>query len=381
MSSKLMRSQRSAPVILILALMVQSLFGYAQQASSESLYNDAVKAYNRGDVPQAIKLYQEFLQKNPASVRARTNLGVALIHEGRYGDAILQYKEALKVDPQNQTVQLDLALAWYKQADFPKAASELATLQKRQPENQQILYLLVDCYLRLGKYKDVVAMLDPVYQAGRADPVVDYALGTALIEDGQMQRGQAVIQQILKNGHTAEAALLTGASQYSSGDFKTAAATVRGALDSNPNLPGGWTLLGRALMSSGENDAAKSAFRHALANDPNDFDANLYLGGMLRHDSENDAATPYLNRALTLRPDSPTARFQVGALNLANGNLDKARKELEAVERQTPGFLEVHVQLASLYAKLNRPQDSERERKIVLALNEKARREGPQPER
>lgn len=43
-------------------------------------------------------------------------------------------------------------------------------------------------------------------------------------------------------------------------------------------------------------------------------------------------------------------------------------------------FLNSHVQLASLYARMNLPEESARERKIVLALNAKARREGPQPE-
>jgi hypothetical protein len=38
------------------------------------------------------------------------------------------------------------------------------------------------------------------------------------------------------------------------------------------------------------------------------------------------------------------------------------------------------VQLAALYYRLNRKQDGERERQIVLRLNQKARQQGPQPE-
>jgi len=67
-------------------------------------------------------------------------------------------------------------------------------------------------------------------------------------------------------------------------------------------------------------------------------------------------------------------------LKAARGDLEQARKQLEAIIKRWPNFLEAHVQLATLYSRMNRPEDSERERKIVLALNDKSRREGPQPE-
>jgi tetratricopeptide (TPR) repeat protein len=101
---------------------------------------------------------------------------------------------------------------------------------------------------------------------------------------------------------------------------------------------------------------------------------------LLRLSGHNAEAAPYLERALRLRPDSLSARFQVGALNLALGHLDEAQKDLERVARESPDFQEVHVQLAALYYRLNRKQDGERERQIVLRLNQKARQQGPRPE-
>jgi tetratricopeptide (TPR) repeat protein len=353
----------------------------AQTSSSESLYNEAVKAYDSGDVPQAIRLYQDLLRREPGSVPTRTNLGVALVHEGRYDDAILEYREALRLDPKNAVVRLNLALAWYKQGDLAKASTELQRLHSQDQANLQVLQLLTDCYLRLGNYRETVVLLEPTYHSQPDNLAIDYALGTALIRNGETQRGEAVIDRILKNGNSAEAALLLGAAQYEAADYKSAADSIRKALDEKSSLPGGWTLYARALLGSGENDNAKSAFLHALQTDPNDFDANLHLGGMLRHDGDTAGAAPYVSRALKLRPHSPAAQFQVGALSLQTGNLEKARQELEPIARQWPDFVEVHVQLALLYARMNRPQDSAHERQIVLALNEKARKQGPQPER
>jgi Flp pilus assembly protein TadD len=71
------------------------------------------------------------------------------------------------------------------------------------------------------------------------------------------------------------------------------------------------------------------------------------------------------------------SRFQIGLLNVARGRLEDALSDLEQVERQSPDFKEVHVQLAALYARLHRIDDSERERALVVQLDDKAREQVP----
>ncbi len=371
--------------IRYIPVMVLTLGSYAmaQARPSEtldSLHKRAESAYDRGDIQRAITLYREILKRDPDSLPVRTDLGVALAREGHYREALDEYQQALRHDPENSIVRLNLAIAWYKLADFENAAAELENFRKREPQNLQSLYLLADCYLRLGKNREAISLLDPVYVNRPDDLAVDYALGTALIRDGQTQRGAKVIDRVLRNGGSAIASLLLGESQFDAGDYKTAASTIRNALDLDPNLPGAWVLYGRALLQGGDLAGAKDALLRAIQADPNDFDANLHLGATLRHDGKNVEAVPYLKRALQLRPASPEARFQIGALDLAMGHLEDARSTLENLEKKWPDFQEVHVQLATLYARINRPADSQRERDIVLKLNESARQKGPQPE-
>ncbi len=369
----------TALIILILSeLTALRVFAAAQGQSAEQLYNEANSAYDRGDVPRAISLYQQVVRLQPDSVPARTNLAVALAHDGRYQEAILQYQEALKRDPRNSMVRLNLALAWYKQADFEKATAELESLRKVHPDGQS-LYLLADCYLRLGKYSDAVTLLEPAYRENPADRAVDYALGTALIRTGEIQQGEAVIDRILKDGNTAEADLLMGEAQFAAGDYKTAATTLHKALEMNPDLPAAWSLYGRALLNTDDHPGAKTAFQRAITGDPNDFSANLYLGAVLRVDGDDDEAAPYLVKALRLRPASPEAGFQIGALDAATGKLEEARNEFEELERAWPDFLEVHVQLASIYSRLKLREQSQREQKMVLELNDKSRDKKPRP--
>ena len=125
------------------------------------------------------------------------------------------------------------------------------------------------------------------------------------------------------------------------------------------------------LLGSGESEKAKTALRRALQNDPNDFDACLHLGAILRHDGDTENAAPYLKHALVLRPDSAPALFQINALEASTGHLEEARNGFEKLVKQWPDFVEAHLQLAMIYARLHRTEDSEREKRIVLKLNDK----------
>jgi tetratricopeptide (TPR) repeat protein len=348
-----------------------------QVSSPEALYREADAAYDRGDVQQAIRFYEQLLKVQPDFVAARTNLGIALAHNGRYSEAVAQYNQALNHAPDNPIVLINLALAWYKTPDFDKAAAVLEHLHSLQPENRQALYLLGDCFLRQGRNLDVVALLQPVYDADPRDHVVDYELALALIYDGQIQKGQAVIDQVVKIGSPLEANLLTAAAQLGELEYKSAAITMRKALEAVPDLPGGWTLLARALLGSEDRAGAKTAFLKAIQADANDFDANLYLGGILLYDGSATEAAPYLEKAHKLRPSSDKARFQMGLLNKARGRLEDALADWQQVERQSPDFLQVHTQLAMLYAQLHRTSDSERERALVLQQNEKDSEQAP----
>ena len=259
------------------------LHSNCQEPSPQALYDQAGSALDAGNTAQAIKLYEALLQQVPDSIQARTNLGVALAHEGRYDEALQQYRQVLSRDPQNETALLNLALGYYKQGNFSTAHDEFDKLHKLHPTNQQAFSLLADCDLRLGKFRDAIALVEPVYGAHPDDPAIEYILGTALIQDGQTQKGAEVLDRMMRNGDSAVARVLMGASQYAAGDYKSAASTLRKALDLNPELPGAWTIYGRALLSNGENEEAKAAFRRALQADANDFDACLHLGGMLCH--------------------------------------------------------------------------------------------------
>jgi tetratricopeptide (TPR) repeat protein len=269
----------------------------------------------------------------------------------------------------NPEVELNLALAYYKTADFTSALNTLKKVRPQVPANMQVVTLLADCYLRLGQNKDVIELLTPLQQKDPDNPTFIYLLGTALVRDGQTAKGQLVIDKILRNGDSAEARLLMGTTKYMAKDFSGARDDLQKALDLNADLPDVHAYYGMALLSTGDPAAAKEAFARELKINPNNFDANLQMGLLSRQDEQNDEALKYLQHALQIRPGDPGVRYQIAVLEMATGQLDAARRDLESLIKDSPDFLEAHVSLATVYFRQKRKADGDRERAIVAKLN------------
>ena len=99
--------------------------------------------------------------------------------------------------------------------------------------------LLADCRLRLGEWKSVIEILDPLLEKDPENEAILYMIGTALIRDHQVERGERVLDRILRQGDSAEAHLLLAiASREASADIE-AEHELEKALALNPRLPVG----------------------------------------------------------------------------------------------------------------------------------------------
>jgi len=355
---------------LVIQLMGGILAGQTKQAP-EALLKEAESLHQAGKLDQAIKDYRLFLAQYPDVAPVRSNLGAALAAAGRYEEAIVEYRRALQLQPLPQ-IRLNLALAHYKAVQLNEAAGELLPLHAADPGNLQIALLLGDCYFRLGEYKKVVQVLQPLEDAHSDEQALDYLLGMALIRDGQLDKGGVLVNKILRDGNSAEAHLMLGAARSEVFDASGAVDELSVAVKLDPKLPLAHYLYGDALLTLGHREDAMKSFREELAIDPNEFGSNLYLGVLLNQGEQYKEAIPYLNRALQVRPGDPAVRYQITISQIGMGELEPARGALEALLKESPDFLDAHVSLARLYYRLKRKSDGDRERAIVTKLTAEA---------
>lgn len=343
----------------------------------ERILARAVQSHQSGDIEGAIRDYQAYLALRPERIEARSNLGAALARLGRYGDAIEQYKRALALDGRNQAIRFNLAATYYKTARLVSASKELEAVVAAQPEDKNAVLLLADCNLRMGEFKRVVELLTPVETAEPDNRAVAYMLGMALINDKQLDRGQERIERILRDGDSAEAHVMMGTTYLTVTEYDKALKEFKRAVELNPKLPYVNSFYGQTLVRMGGTEEAMAAFRREIEINPNDFDSCLQMGVLLKKGQKLDEARDFLRRALTLRPNEPNARFFLASIDVAQGKLNEALPALEQLVKDAADFVQAHVMLATVYYRMRRKADGDREQAIVNKLN--AERQAKQP--
>jgi len=365
-------------VIAVVAVLIAGFHAAnAQTDASEQILKQAIGLHQAGNIDAAIEAYRKYLQARPESTIALSNLGAAYARAGRYEQAIAQYRRALKVQPNNAPVELNLALSYYKIGNTEQAAPIFEKVHRSVPSELQPALLLSDCWLAMGRNKDVIGLLTPFAGGKPENAAVDYALGTALVRDNQVQRGQALIERILRKGDSAEAHLLMGTTKLGVSDFAGALEDFTKAVQLNPSLPDVYSYYGLALLRTGDQKGAADAFRQELTVNPNDFNANLQLGALAKMDERYDEALKYLAHALLVRPNNIGVRYQLASIAFGQGNSDEARRLLEEMVKEAPNFTEAHVTLATVYYRLKRKEDGDRERAIIQKLNAAAQEQQP----
>ena len=216
--------------------------------------------------------------------------------------------------------------------------TELQGVLAKQADHLQARLLLGDCYLKQGRFQDVVDLLAPWEASYAGDRGFAYILGTAFIQTERVDQGQRVIDTIFKDGESAEGHLLMGTVHMHAGDSPAALAELRKAVELNPQLPVANGMLGRALLRNGEHEAALRAFLRELEINPDDFNTNLQVGELKKRDQQFDDARIYIERALRMRPEDAVARFALAGVYVSPGKNEEARQLLEAVVEAEPKY-------------------------------------------
>lgn len=362
-------------VLWRLAFLILLMCGLApaQDDPSKQGLRRAIELQQSGHYAEAIEGYRTFLKSHPDAAPVRSNLGAALAHEGHYAEAVQEYSLALKADPTNSGIRLNMGLAYYKTGDIASAVREFEAVYAAQPatdpNHERVALLLAECYLRQGKNDRVVALLDPIASSDANNRTLDYELGTALIHEGEIERGTPFIQRLLDNGETAEGHMLMAYTKYEAQDKAGAIVEVNRTIALNPNLPEAYSLGGRLAFLESDMKGAEASFSKALALDPNNFEALLWSGTLLREEGELQRSEKNLAHALELRPGEIRARYQFAFLCSEEGNDERAETLLEALIKDDPDYLEAHRTLATIYFRLGRADDGRRERKIAEQMD------------
>lgn len=156
-----------------------------------------------------------------------------------------------------------------------------------------------------------------------------------------------------------------------------AAALYRRILDEDPKHPEMHMRLGRILLSQAktlaDNDEAAKQFQEELAVDPASAPAEFWLGEVSRVNGRFAEAIAHFSTAIKMNGDFAPSFLTLGMTYSSTERFEDAVGPLERYTKLAPADPAGHFQLARVYARVGRKEDSEREMAAQRELLEKAK--------
>jgi tetratricopeptide (TPR) repeat protein len=304
---------------------------------------------------EADKIYRALLEQTPDDADLMASYGISQMSQKKYDDAAKTFHTLLgfKDLPDNSVVlaktqlaAIDLARGNYDQA----VAGTKDILVFRDKPNNQAVAVALDALKKEKKYKEGVALLQPLVDKYASDALLSSRYIEMLARAGDMQQAQLAASTQMKFGVRNT---LAAAEAYIAADQTPAAITLlKDALKTKADNVDLQFELGSAFERAGDRGNAEKTFLGILEKNPEHAGTMNYLGYMWAESGQNlDRAAAMLTKAVGQEPRNGAYIDSLGWVYYRQGKLDLAEKLLTDATRLLPNDATVHEHLGDVVAK------------------------------
>jgi tetratricopeptide (TPR) repeat protein len=229
---------------------------------------------------------------------------------------------------------------------FIIAAWGVTDLTRNLPHQRVILAILAGAIIiasatltwqQLGYWQDTISLYRHTLQVTTNNGYINYNLGTALAEKGDMDEAAQEFREALRTyPDFKEAHINLGVALASKGFLDEAIKEYRLALCISPNDADAHKNLRQALASKGDVDAEIHEYQEEIRINPNDIDAHYNLGVTLASKGYQDAAVQEFQAVLRINPNDAKAHVNLGIALANKGLLGPAIQEFQEALRISP---------------------------------------------
>jgi len=221
--------------------------------SKEEIINQAFKFHSEGNISEAAKYYQDFINQGFKDHRVFSNYGVILKDLGNLKDAELSTRKAIEINP-----------------DFAEAHSNRGNILRD-----------------IGKLQEAELSYRKAIQLNPAFANAHLNLGNVLRDIGKLQEAELSYRKAIQlNPDCAEAHSNRGNILRDLGKLKDAELSTRKAIEINPNYAEAYSNLGNIFTDLGKLQEAELSTRKAIQLNPNYAKAYFSLS-TLRYSNES----------------------------------------------------------------------------------------------
>jgi tetratricopeptide (TPR) repeat protein len=332
------------------------------------LLSTALTHHQRGELAQAIPLYQQIVSADPANAEALHLLGAALLQLGQPHQAIRWLERAVALRPGDSAFHSNLGEAHRALGQLAQAEACFRLALRLKPDNADAAYNFGLLLMQQGRPAQAAELFHQALQYRPHFALACNNLGNAYRMLGNREQALRCFRRAIELNpqlglpHGNLGQLLLECQRP-----REALWHCQEAVRLDPQLAPAHNNLGNVLRRLGRLDEAKACYLEALRLDPNLAVVANNLGEILHEQGQVGEARRWLTQAVQREPNN--ARFHVNLAKalLEQRELQAAETHLQRAQQLDSRLLEARILLAHVYFEQGRLADAHREYRTLLA--------------
>lgn len=367
-------AQQRGPVSTLPAKRVENeAQGTAAQAAA--LFEKGQQAHEAGKLEEAVRLYTEALERDPALWQAEYQRGVAYLSLGKLAEArtammrTIQLLSEFTDSPQRRAisarVQITLGEIALAEADTAEAEQAFRRALELSPSSGRARVGLAEVFLSNKKFAEAAAEVKAAIAAGEDRASIYLLLGQAQMLSGQDEEAMASLDEALKREPQNAVVLRARAEVFlKRNDLLRAITDLQAALALAQDTPTRLRLAD-AFRQAKQGEKAIALYRQVLEAEPNQTEARAALVALLIEAGKGSEAVAELEALTKTDPHRAVWRAQLAELYLA-AQPEKALEQYATAAKLEPAQLSHQVGIGAALVKLRRFQQAVSVLKQVL---------------
>lgn len=314
---------------------------------AEALHGLAILRAMQQDYTEAKDLAQQALKLEPQNAAFLNTLGNIQMGQHHYDAAAQTFQKILQQYPDYAPAHNNLGKCAYQREDWQQAKAHFSAAAKAQPQNSDAFFNLGLVEIKLNQRSEAKTQLQKAIELNPQHSAAHYQLAQLYIESDNTEQATTHLEQTLaltpNNGNALHD---LGVIFLRQEDFKQAISKLSAAVDNDCTDPFAHYHLALAYLS---NNDYKNALQHFLRQTQVNKDYSSYYNAavILMHQERHQDALMYFTIALKQRPETLALHINLGSLYLKLQKLPEAIKHYQKAFELDPDNKEIaHILMA-----------------------------------
>ncbi|PJE12281.1 tetratricopeptide repeat protein [Legionella sp.] len=331
--------------------------------AEEDLFKQAFELHRKGQLSEAIHLYEQLISTHPNHSKALHFLGLAHAQQGKMARAIDLMEQALTLDSKDASLHNNLANAYKNFQNIDKAIQHYQSAIQLIPNYAQAHHNLAGLYATQNHYKPA---LHHYREAVHAEPdfvAAHFNLGLFLLKNNQLAAAKVQFNNVLTlNPGNLDAEFYLGLLDLEASQLEEAKTHFQNVVAQDNNQVEALTNLGVIALKQEEPQLAIDYFTKALAINNEHIEARNNLAATFMHHDRFENALMHYDVLLQKEPDNIEYLYNSGVAQMALGHLSEAMLHFERLLNQDEHHFAALNNLAAIYIRL---EDKEKARNLL----------------